>query len=324
MRSLHSLRPGSITVRRTPAITALLLFTPVIAVITLLPWFWSATSTLGAALTTCAGLVWVGGVALLAARPRRQVIPVSDTAELVLEESTEGDDACYRVLLDDHGQLEVVLEHDDPGRALRELRRLQDGLGIAVRPGWGLTASAVEHPTDSAPARLANADVSGSRWQAQGRTALASCLGSLFILGVTAFTFSKVGSGPTMLGRVLPLLFAALLALVGAALLLLRLRVRTTDAGVRVDTVLGPLRLAHFELPAASISRADAVGARGDRPQHVVFHTSDGPRAIPLVGVPASVVARAVVPEPRRREEPRVSWARLPRDHHPVLEENPC
>jgi hypothetical protein len=301
-----------------------LLFSPVIALMTALPWFFTPTSPYGALVTTVIGVCWLSGVVWLAVRQHRIEIAVSPAAELVLEESTEGDDPAYRVVLEDRGRVEVVLEHGDPARALNELWRLRAELGVPLRPGWGLSATALSYTPDGAPARLLPADVSGPRWQAQGRTALASCLGSLFILGVTAFTFSRVIAQASLLARVLPLVFASLIAVIGLALLVLRLRVRITESGLRVDTTLLSLSIKEFELPSHAIGRADAVGSRENRPQHVLIQTTDGPRAIPLSGPAAHAVARAIVAAPRRPENSGVSWARLARDHHSSLEENPC
>jgi hypothetical protein len=324
VRSLRSIRPGSVTIARKSAIAGTLLFSPVIGLMTALPWFFTPTSPYGTLLTTVTGVGWLSGVAWLAVRQRRIEIAVSPAAELVLEESTEGDDPAYRVVLEDRGRTEVVLEHSDPARALKELRRLRDELGIPVRPGWGLSATALNCSPDEVPARLVPADVSGPRWQAQGRTALASCLGSLFILAVTAFTFSRVIAPASLLARVLPLVFALLIGLVGVALLVLRLRVRITESGLRVDTTLLSLSLKELELPAHAIARADAVGSRENRPQHVLIQTIEGPRAIPLSGVAAHAVARAIVAAPRRPGNSGVSWARPIRDHQSSLEENPC
>jgi hypothetical protein len=128
----------------------------------------------------------------------------------------------------------------------------------------------------------------------------------------------------SLLARVLPLVFAALIALIGLALLVLRLRVRITESGLRVDTTLLSLSIKEFELPSHAIGRADAVGSRENRPQHVLIQTTDGPRAIPLSGPAAHAVARAIVAAPRRPGNSGVSWARLARDHHSSLEENPC
>ena len=301
-----------------------MLFSPVIALMTALPWFFTPTSPYGVPLITVAGVCWLSGVVWLAVRQHRIQIAVSPAAELVLEESTEGDDPAYRVVLEDRGRTEVVLEHSDPARALNELWRLRDGLGIPVRPGWGLSETALSYAPDCVPAQLVPADVSGPRWQGQKRTALASCLGSLFILGVTAFTFSRVVAPASLLARVLPLVFALLIALVGLALLVLRLRVRITESGLRVNTTLLSLSVKEFELPPRAIGRADAVGSRENRPQHVLIQTTDGPRAIPLSGPAAHAVARAIVAAPQRPENSGTSWARLDRDHQSSLEENPC
>jgi hypothetical protein len=324
LRSLRSIRPGTITVERQSAITGALLFSPVILAIMALPWLEAPTSPWGMVVTTLTGLGWLLGVSWLTLRRPRLTMAVSPSSELVLEDSSEGDDSAYRVLLADGDHVQTVLEHEDPARALVELRQLRDELRLPVRPGWGLSASALRHADDGGAATLSPADVSGQRWQAQRRTALASCLGSLFILGVTVFTFVRVNAPATTLGQVLPILFAVLLALVGLSLFVLRVRVRVSARGLRVDTTLLYLTFEGFELPAREIGRADAVGARADRPQHVLIHTSGGPRAIPLVGAAAHVIARAIATPPPRSQDSAVPWTPITHDRARSLQENPC
>jgi len=323
VRSLLSIRPGIITVERRSSITPALLFAPLIAATVALPWLFGA-SLAGSAVTTLVGLVWVGGAWLLAARRVSVDVVVPPEAELVLAEPREGDDATYRVLIAGRGSLEPLLEHRDPADALRDLRRLRDELGLPVRPGWGLSQNALSWADPRPPATLRPLEVSGPRWQAQGRTALAACLGSLFILGVTVFTFSKVASAATSLSRVLPFVFATFVALAGLVLLLLRLRVKITPQGVKFDTSILTLRLLPGELSEQEILRADAVGARGDRPQHVLLQTSRGFRSLPLCGPAARAVTAAIVVEPTRPKDSGVSWTPAARDRARSLEENPC
>ncbi len=323
VRSLRSIRPGIITVERRSSIGPTLLFAPLVVTTVALPW-WFDASLLGCAVTTLAGLVWVGGAALLAARKAPVDVVIPPEAELVLAEPPEGDDATYRVLIQGRGSLEPLLEYRDPARALIDLRRLRDELGLPVRAGWGLSQSALACSEQSAPATLRALEVRGPRWQAQGRTALAACLGSLFILGVTVFTFSKVASPPTALGRCLPLVFATLVALSGLLLLLLRIRVRVSPDGIRFDTAILTLSLCPGELAEREILRADAVGACGRRPQHVLVQTPRGPRSLPLCGPAAHAVSAAIVAEPARPKDSGVSWTPAARDRARPLEENPC
>lgn len=324
MRTVHSIRPGKVIVARKIEVGGALLFSPLVALVTAVPWLATPTSTWGAWVTALFGVGWFG-TALWVAMGRRTVqVPVSTAAELVLALPDEGDDTTYRVMLHDRDHVQLLLEHDDPARALLEVRRIQEELGVAVRPGWGLSASALSHPEQSAPARLVPVEVSGPRWQGQARAALASCLGALFIVGVMVFTFSRVAAAATLLGQVLPLLFAMLLGLVGLLLLVMRSRVRVTAAGLRFDTTVLSLEFKELELPAQALGRADAVGSRPDRPQHVVLHTAAGPRSIQLAGSAALLVARAIVAEPRRGGNPNLSWARTARQQRGALEENPC
>lgn len=323
MRSLRSIRPGIITVERRSSIGAALLFAPLVVTTVALPWLMGA-NPLGCAVTTLAGLVWVGGAALLAARRGRVEVVIPPEAELVLAEPPEGDDATYRVLIQGRGSLEPLLEYRDPALALIDLRRLSDELGLPVRAGWGLSETALACSEQSAPATLRSLEVRGPRWQAQGRAALAACLGSLFILGVTVFTFSKVASPANTLSRFLPIVFAVLIALAGLLLLLMRLRVRITPEGLRFDTSILSLSLFPGELPEREILRADAVGASGRGPQHVLVQTSRGPRSLPLCGPAARAVTAAIVAEPSRPKDSGVSWTPAARDRARPLEENPC
>jgi hypothetical protein len=325
VRSLRSIRPGIITVERSSSIGPALLFAPLVVATMALPWVMGRSSSLlGALVTTLAGVVWVGGAALLTIRRGRVDVVIPPEAELVLAEPHEGDDATYRVLIEGRGSLEPLLEHRDPAQALLDLRRLRDELGLPVRAGWGLSESAIACSEQSPPATLRSLEVRGPRWQAQGRTALAACLGSLFILGVTVFTFSKVASQATALSRLLPIVFASLIALAGLTLLLLRLRVRLTPQGIRFDTSILTLSLFPGELAGREILRADAVGARGDRPQHVLLQTSRGPRSLPLCGPAARAVTAAIVAAPSRPKDSGVSWTPAARDRARPLEENPC
>jgi hypothetical protein len=323
VRSLRSIRPGIITVERSSAIGPALLFSPLLVATVTLPWLLDA-SFLGRAATTLAGLLWVGGAALLARRRARVEVVIPPEAELVLAEPNEGDDATYRVLMAGRGSLESLLEYRDPAHALIDLRRLRDELGIPVRAGWGLSPSAIACSEQSPPATLRSLEVRGPRWQSQGRTALAACLGSLFILGVTVFTFAKVVSPATALSRFLPIVFATLIALAGLVLLLLRLRVRITPEGIRFDTSILSLSLFPGELSEREILRADAVGAHRERPQHVLLQTTRGPRSLQLCGQAARAVTTAIVAEPTRPKDSGVSWAPAMRDRARPLEENPC
>jgi hypothetical protein len=323
VRSLRSIRPGIITVERDSSIGPALLFAPLVVATMALPWLLGA-GLLGGAVTTLTSVVWVGGAALLATRKARIDVVVPPEAELVLAEPREGDDATYRVLIQGRGSLEPLFEYRDPAHALSDVRRVQAELGLPVRPGWGLSESALSCYERTAPATLRSLEVRGPRWQAQGRTALAACLGSLFILGVTVFTFSKVVTQATALSRFLPIVFATLIALAGLVLLSLRLRVRITPEGIRFDTSLLTLNLFPGELSEREILRADAVGTRADRPQHVLVQTSRGPRSLPLCGPAARAVTAAIVAEPTRPKDSGVSWTPAARDRTRPLEENPC
>jgi hypothetical protein len=311
-----------ITVERQSAIAGALLFSPLVALVVVHAWIYEPTASYGAVLTTLTAALALAFVLNTVLRPKRIEILYAPGAELVLEESREGADSTYRVLIEDRGQVRTLLDHDDPARALREVKRLHQELALPVRAGWGLSSTALSEART--PANLLPTEVRGARWQAQGRTALAACLGSLFIFGVTVFTFDKVSTPIGGLSRTLPTLSALLIALVGLALLTLRLRVRITKTGVTVDQTLLFFSHRTYEIEARSLFRADAVGASAAHPQHVVFHTAEGLRAVRLSGPSAQAVARAVVAEPPQPRQSGVSWAPAGRDHTISLEENPC
>jgi hypothetical protein len=324
VRSLRSIRPGTITVERPSALANSLLFAPVLGTVTVLPWLSSPTTTYGPIVTTLLGVGWLAYAALSGLRPTRIEIPVPRGAVLVLAESKDGLDSSYRVLLDSGTHSELVLDHDDPARALDELRRLQRELGLEVRPGWGLSAEAIREPVLTAKAKLRAVEVEGPRWQAQARTTLASAIGSMFVLAVTAYTFAKVLAPASTLSRVLPVLFAVLIGLAAVLLLTLRVRVRVSERGVRVDTSMFYLSFEDYEVSADSVLRADAVSASRNGPQHVLLQTTNGVHAIPLVGAAAATLSRAIRVAPEEDHESESSWSRPMHSQAVSLEENPC
>lgn len=324
MRSLRSIRPGTITVERPSAAADSLLFAPILLAVTALPWLAAPTTSYGPLVTTLLGSGWLVYAAVKGLRPTRLEIAVPRGAILVLAQSQDGLDASYRVLLEAGPNSELLLDHDDPARALDELRRIRRELGLEVRPGWGLTLDAILHPEELGPAKLVPADVRSPRWQAQARTTLASCAGALFILAVTAYTFAKVGVQSSLLGRFLPALFAVLVGLAGLLLLTLRLRVRVSERGLRVDSSMFYLSFKSYEVRAADIVRADAVSANGQGAQHVLLQTATGLRSIPLVGPAAAAISRAITATPREVNDSEASWPKPVRGHAAALEENPC
>jgi hypothetical protein len=313
-----------IAVERPSTVASSLLFAPLIAAATLLPLLASPTTNHGRVVTLLLGGGWLVYAAVSGLRPTRLDIPVSSSAVLVLKQSRDGLDSSYRVVVEDGARSELVLDHEDPARALRDLRRIAGELQLEVRPGWGLAAEDIALAEQLTPARLEPVDVRGRRWQAQDRAALAAFAGSLFIVGITLFTYSRVSAPVSTLGHVLPIVFALLIGAASLLLWTLRMRVRVTEQGLRLDTVLFHWSLEEGQILAQDILGARAVAAGAHGPQHVLVQTTSGPRSIPLAGPGATEVARAITraaPEPK---DPRLEWARPARGHAVSLEENPC
>jgi hypothetical protein len=228
------------------------------------------------------------------------------------------------VVLEDGARQELLLDQEDPARALADLRRIVRELKLEVRPGWGLTDLDLHLAEHSAPARLTPIDVQGPRWQGQRRATLASFLGSLFILGVTVFTFSRVAAPASTLANVLPVLFALLIFFASLLLWTMRVRVRVREQGLRLDTCVFHWNFKIYEISARDLLGAQAVAAGTKGPQHVLLETSSGPRAIPIAGPVAKELARAIARASSEPKDPRIEWTPPARDQVLSLEENPC
>jgi hypothetical protein len=230
-----------------------------------------------------------------------RVVPLAHAREIALTGS-DGDsvEPVYQAeLVLESGQRELLLEHRDPARVVRDLAALLPQLELPVRRGWGLPdgASPWKAPVvsgSSIPDQEVKSEVvEVPRSPAQRRPAYALTIGACVLAAVQAILVAPAIQGAAEVSA----LSIGLGVTSVFAVLLLGLLVWTREFVVR----LGPrvaieLRLLGLGLRTLATAPSPPRGAwpvspEGRSPLHVLIATDGDPLSVPCEGTAAAALA---------------------------------
>jgi len=230
--------------------------------------------------------------------------PMAEAREVVLSgASEEAADPTYRAeLVFESGQRELLLEHSEPARVLRDLSLLLPRLELPVRVGWGLPEGAWPWQSPSS-ARASARKVEGELETivldppaSSRRPALALLFGGVMLGALQAILITsavKRASPVSPLSVALALASVATVLAIGAVVWSRRFIV---TAGGRVA-----IRVRVLGVDIGTLSEADAplsdawpVSPDGGTPRHVLLATAAGPLSVPCEGDAAARLVRAL------------------------------
>ena len=210
-------------------------------------------------------------------------------------------EATYRAeLVFDGGDRELLLEHSEPARVLRDLSVLLPSLGLPVRTGWGLPEGACPWQNTLSPrasTQKVNVKLEPIRVEAppsDRRPALALTIGAILLAALQAILITsaiKRASYISPLSLALSLSSVAAVLLIGLVVWTRRITV-IADRQVAVQVSIMGLDVARLGEANAPLFDAWAVSPNGETPCHVLIATEAGPLSVPCAGVAAAALAR--------------------------------
>lgn len=207
--------------------------------------------------------------------------------------------ARYRAELElDAGERLVLLEDPDPARVLADLRRVLGYVNLPVRPGWGLGDDRT--PWRTAPPRRTETprvSIRGKPQEAERGAGICVAGGALVIgtaMGIMHVARIRSGADTSLLSWVLSLSLFGFVVVLAAFLLSDVVVVEIGPDRLRVERHALGLTLSRFEVAAAEIRGATAVGLVPGEPRHLVLETRAGFRSFSLVGEAATRAAAAL------------------------------
>jgi hypothetical protein len=230
--------------------------------------------------------------------------PMAEAREVVLSGAPEEvADPTYRAeLVFESGQRELLLEHSEPARVLRDLAALLPRLELPVRVGWGLPEGSRPWQSPSSPQSSAR-NVDGKDEAivleppaSARRPALALIIGAVVLGAIQAILIIsavKRASHVSPLSLGLALVSVVTVLAIGSIVWSRRIVVIT---GERVA-----VRVRVFGIDAGTLGEADAplsdawpVSPDGGPPRHVLVATAAGPLSVPCEGDAAAGLARTL------------------------------
>jgi hypothetical protein len=230
--------------------------------------------------------------------------PMADAREIVLSGvSEETVDPTYRAeLVFETGQRELLLEHSEPARVLRDLSVLLPRLELPVRVGWGLPESARPWQSPSLPpasARKVDAELETIAVEpstSSRRPALALMIGGVMLGALQTILITSAvrrASHVSLLSLSLALASVATVLAIGSIVWSRRIVV-TTGGRVAVRVRMLGIDAGVLGEVDAPLSDAWPVSPDGGTPRHVLVATAAGPLSIPCEGDAAAGLVRAL------------------------------
>jgi hypothetical protein len=231
------------------------------------------------------------------------VRPIAEAREVVL---TGGDDAVeptYRAeIVFESGHRELLLEHSEPARVLRDLSVLLPRLDLPVRAGWGLPDGARPWRSPSAPPaspRTPDAELepivveraASARRPAQALLFGGVGLGALQTILITSAVKRASYVSPLSLGLALS---SVTIVLTIGLIVWSRRIVVSADRRVTVRVRILGMEVGTLGQADAPLSDAWPVSPDGGTPRHVLMATAAGPLSFPCEGKGAPALARAL------------------------------
>jgi hypothetical protein len=200
----------------------------------------------------------------------------------------------YRLdAVDAGGARATLLEGPDPAPVLAQARELSHASGLPLAGAWGIGMGQSPRPRASLPEVAAKSTVGVSQRSA-GWTSLGSTIFVLLFFLMLVNTRLDRGLTSLPLSLILPL--PAVIWGFGISLWLLGLRAQVAfvpRVGLVYSRSLYGRPLDTETLREEELLQVDAVAPDGGEPLHLLVESKRGIRAWPLVGAPATQVARA-------------------------------
>lgn len=281
VRTLRNIRSDAAELEHSSTEAAVLML-PMVVVVTSLAWLATPHAGWGRALVTTSGAVALAGL-IWASRARRTVRPLPANGGLLQPLTlADADEAPYRMVLEQAGDAQLLLEHSDPAVVVRDVRRMLAASSLNVNAGWGLPAERFRQPPTPRDVELTPGIFVGRRWGGQAAVTQAVFGSAGFVLLV--FLWSALTEKPQLhwLSVALPLLSVLGLLLLGSWLLSLRIHVNVAATHVLVQEIAwGRARRLLF-VRAEELLAIDPVSHTGRPSTHVLVETSAGVHAFPL------------------------------------------
>jgi hypothetical protein len=263
---------------------------PLLAFAGLLPWLsqsaslpWAAGAGIGLTVLLALGFV----------RPTRRRLSLDASCRLRLEPLNESEDPGYQVVLCRAGREETILEHSSLAVVARDLGRILDVTSLPLENALGIPAEYLRSTGKVTAREREPLTVFGIARACERRAARAVVGGAAFAGLVFGSSVLRATSPVSVLSIVLPSVSLLLLVTFGAWMMSRRSSVRVSSDGIEFEEIALGQRRRVFTIPANELLGACVV-EHGEVAMEVLFATTRGPRALPLLGDGARRVAAAV------------------------------